>query len=239
MAKLLEIEFRGADRLLKDLRIAREKALPYAARDALNSAAFAAQAEWRDTVAREFTLRNTFTVRSIRVDKAQGTSLRDMQAVVGSTAPYMADQEEGAIVSGRGKRKAIPGPGAAGQAAGGKRTKLVRARYKLSAISVAAPPGGGYGRRRRNAIAIAVALQRGQRFALLNRSKGNGRALFELTPRRTRVRVKLLWDVSRSSVRVSPTPTLSMSLQRVSPKLPLMCREALLRQLKRHRLLGY
>src|SRR5688500_5442350 len=113
---MLTVEWKGLKELVRDLKTAREKALPYAVKTSLNTAAFEARKVWQGEIRRSFTNRNAFTERSVLVERASGNDARRMFATVGSTAPYMGTQEEGGTVKGRGKRKAIPGPAAAGQA---------------------------------------------------------------------------------------------------------------------------
>jgi hypothetical protein len=225
-----------AKQALKDLRRFREKAIPYAIRNALNRSAFHARAEWKTEVRNEFTLRNRYTEQSILVDRATGKSVSGMVAVVGSKAAYMDEQEHGATVRGGGKHKAIPGPVAAGLPPGGKRTKLVRGANKLSALRVSRPVGKNP--RQRNAVALAMARRRGERVALLERPRG-GKGLFRLTGGKKKPQTRLLWDLSRSSVTVKPTPTLQRTLTRIQPRLVEIHRDAIVEQLRRHKVLGY
>jgi hypothetical protein len=133
-------------------------------------------------------------------------------AKVGSVADYMDEQEEGATIRGSGQAQGHPHSlQAAGQAGGGKRTKLVRGRFYLGAIQVAHPALSG-GRRQQNAIAIAVARKQGKKVVLLNRPKG-GKALFLMgAGTKRKLKTRMLWDVSRGSVRVKPEPTLERSI---------------------------
>jgi hypothetical protein len=233
---VVSVEMKGLTKLVDDLTRLRKSALPFAARNALNRSAFAARKEWQDEIKRTFTTRNNFTERSVRVEKATGTDLKSMQSVVGSVAPYMGDQEEGATVRGRGAHKAIPGPVAAGQAAGGKRTRLVRSANKLSAIT--AVRGKGTTRKQRNAVAMAMAKRDGKPVALLERP-GGGKGLFKIGGRKNRITARLLWDVSRSSVRVKAEPTLQRTLKRIHRRVEDIHVGAVIEQLKRHRLLGH
>lgn len=235
----IEVKLQGLEKFQRDLETYRKRAIPYAARDGLNGCAFALMREWRREVKSTFTLRNQYTERSIRVERAQGLNLRTMVAITGSVAPYMGDQEQGAVIRGKGKHKAIPGPAAAGQAPGGKRTRTVRAINRLSAIHVLHVNATRYGRRRQNAVAIAVALRKGQRHVLLNRRRGGGRGLFSVWGTRRGVRTRLLWDVSRASVRVDPHPTLQRSLDRSRAVFTGILSNAYLAQLRRHKVLGY
>jgi len=225
-----------AKQAIRDLKRFREKAIPYAARNALNRSAFHVRAEWQQEIRGSFTLRNRYTERSILVTRAAGKSVSSMIAFVGSTAPYMDEQEHGATIHGRGKHKPIAAPTAAGQAAGSKRTKLVRAGNKLSALHVFKLKGAS--KRQRNAVAIAMAKRRGDRDVLLERPSG-GKGIFRLMGGRKKTTTRLLWDLSRSSVKVRPEPTLQRTLARIQPRLAEIHRDAIIEQLKRHKILGY
>lgn len=224
---MITIELKGATAMVRDLKRMREKAIPCAIKNALNTAAFEARTIWQREIASTFTNRNSFTVRSVRVEQATTSKL---QSKVGTVAPWLKTQEEGGTVRGGGKHKAIPMAAAAGQGAGGKRTKLVRSRFYLGAINVA--HGGKGGRRQQNAIAIAVARKTGKNIALLTRP-GGGRGLFLIGGGKRSLKTRMLWDVSRSSVRVKPEPTLERSLAKVKPKLKHMLEASMKQQLQR------
>lgn len=225
---MIKVELKGAKEMVADLKKMREKAVPFAIKNALNTAAFETRRLWQAEVKSVFTSRNLFTVNSIRVEQATPTKL---QATVGSVAPYMGLQETGGTDSGRHGRKPIAGPVAAGQAPGGKRTRLVRGRFKLPAINVAHPALHG-NRKQRNAIAIAVAIKSGSKRAVLERP-GGGKGLFILGGRAKAPTVRLLWNVSKSSVHIKAEPTLQRSLDAVKPKLEHMMEAALTQQMQR------
>lgn len=233
----VSISWKGIDEARRDLQTFASKAVPYAARNALNTIAFEARGEWQRQIKGSFTLRNRFTERSILVTKAQGRDVSRMASFVGSVAPYMGDQESGATVRGKSGLKGIPAPAAAGQQPGGKRTRLVRAANRLGAINVAHPRLTG-SRQQRNAIALAVARRKGQKVALLERPKG-GKGLFRLMGGKRRIRTRLLWDFSKRSVRVKSEPTLQRTLSAVSRKVPHILLASTLEQLRRNRIFGY
>jgi hypothetical protein len=234
---MLTVEFRGLKELVRDLRVARERALPYAVKTALNTAAFEGRKLWQREIKSSFTTRNSFTERSVLVERARGLDAKRMVAVLGSVAPYMGTQELGGTERARGRKKAIPGPAAAGQAAGSKRTRLVQARARLGALK--APRLIGKTPAQRWAIAIRKARQDGHKTVLLERPKG-GAGLFRVGGgKRRKATLRLLYDVSRSSVRIRPEPTLQRTLRALEPKLPHMYQAALIDQLRRHKLLGY
>src|SRR6185503_17958101 len=171
-------------KVVKDLKTFREKAVPYAVRNALNRSAYAARGAWQEEIRNSFTLRNKYTERAVRYEKATGKDVAGMIAKVGSVADYMDEQEHGASIHANAKHKAIPGPVAAGQTPGGKRTKLVRAGNKLAALHALRAPGNT--RKQRNAVALAMSRRAGRDVALLERPKG-GKGLFRLMGGRKRL----------------------------------------------------
>lgn len=235
---MLKVEFRGADELLEDLRTFRLKAVPYAARDTVNSAAFAARRIWSEEIRKTFTTRNTFTAgAALRVDKASLGKVETIKAVVGSIADYMPRQEGGAVVTGRGQHKGIPGPAAAGQAPGAHRIRPIRNANRLSAIR-AIHAAKGATRQQRNAVAIAMAKRRGTKYVLLERPKG-GKGVFLIGGGKRKTTTRLVWDLSRRSVRIDPHPTLGPTLKRIEPMYPRLMEESLLKQLRFHKCCGY
>jgi hypothetical protein len=216
-----------------------QRAYPHAVRNALNGCAFELRKGWQLEIRQTFTNRNAFTQRSIRVEKATGSVVRGMKSVTGSVAPYMGDQEGGATIRGRGKHKAIPGPAAAGLKPGAKRTKLVRPQFRLGAIQVNHPSLAKYGRRRQNAVVLAITIRKGERFALLNRAKGKGRGLFEVKGLKRKAKTKLLYNVSKGSVRVKPEPTMRRAVLRSKHAFDRILHDSLLTQLKRNKVMGF
>jgi hypothetical protein len=223
---MITVELKGDKRMLADLAKMRAKAIPYAIKNALNTAAFETRTIWQREIRSTFTNRNTYTANSVRVEQASNTNL---VAKVGSVADYMDTQEEGGTVKGKsGHIKAIP----TAKARGGADTALVRSRFYLGAIQVAKAAGHG-GRRQRNAIAIAVARKQGKKVALLTRPSG-AKGLFLLgAGTKRKLNTRLLWDVSRGSVKVKRAPTLERSLAHVKPKLEHMMAASLTQQMQR------
>jgi len=227
----ITVDVRGAKQMLSDLAKMRKVAVPYAVRNYLTTAAFETRRIWQAEIKTTFINRNQYTAGSVRVEQAKGTDIGAMKAVVGSMADYMATQESGGTVKGGGAHKVIPRSAAAGQAAGGVRTKLVRGRFYLGAINVAHPALHG-GRRQRNAIAIAVARKTGKNIVLLTKRNG-GLGLFIISGGKRALRTRMLWDVSRSSVKVHAEPTLERSLAAVQPKLEHMLKASVMQQFAR------
>jgi hypothetical protein len=231
---MFTVKITGAKEMVADLKKMREKAVPYALKNALNTAAFETRNIWQREIKSAFTNRSTYTANSVRVEQATTTKL---EARTGSVATFMGKQETGGTVTGTGGRKPIPAPVAAGQAPGGKRTRLVRAGFRLGAIQAKHPVLKG-DRKQRNAIAIAVAVRSGTKRAVLERP-GGGKGLFVVGGRAKAPTTRLLWNVSRASVHVPATPTLERALAAVRPKMQHILEAALLEQLRRHNIAGY
>lgn len=233
---MLSVKWRGVEDMLHDLKVWNSRAIPYAARNALNTMAFEARGQWQGELKRSFTLRNQFTVSSIRVDKATGLDTRRMVAVVGTLADYLEKQEKGGTVRGKTGKKAIPGPVAAGQAPGTHRTRVVRAGNRMSRLQIRRIRHTN--KRQFNAIAIALAKRTGSKAAVLHRPRG-GKGVFAIRGSARNPTTALLFDVSRGSVTIRPTPTLSRTLVRINARAPRIWYDAVLSELKRHRIAGY
>ena len=241
------VEVKGAKELQRDLKTAAQKAVPFAVRNALTTQAFEARKLWQGEIRKAYTLRNQYTERSVIAQKATGNFPGTISSKVGSFAPYMDDQEDGGIVRGRTGLKGIPGPVAAGLPAGAKRTRVVRSAARLGVLHVANARVGG-SKARQNAAAIRMAIQQGNKVALLERSKG-GKGLFSITGGQRRFRgkrftqrglkVRLLWDFSRSSVRVPAAHTMGKAIKALEPKIDHINQAAMLDQLRRYRVFGY
>lgn len=231
---MIRIDDRGSRHLMLHLRQFAKKAIPYAARGAMNSAAFAARKEWVEQLPKSFTLRNTWTARSVRVERATGLDMRRMHSVVGSMADYMADQEHGATRKRSGKHGVpIPTSVASGEGQGARpRRRVVRRPNRMGSFSLRTRPMGS--RKQRNAAAVAEALRSGRKFVFLDLERRKG--IFRLKGGRRRPKVEMVWDLSRPTVRVPRNPTLQRTLKAVEPRLPGMYRDAVIQQLRRRRL---
>lgn len=234
---MIKVEMRGLEKFRDDLGKLAKKALPAAARGTLNAVAFDARREWVQQVGRKFVLRNKYTVNSLRIEKAQGFNIATMESKVGSVAPYMGEQEEGDTKTARGKHGvAIPTSSAAGMSKRAVRTKQVQKKNYLTAIQVAGKVSGI--RQRRNAVAIRRASSTGG-VAFLELGRGRN-GLFRVTrTAKGRFTVRMLYDLSKKSVTVKPTPTLQLTLDIVGPRVPRILGDELVAQAKRFHIVGY
>lgn len=229
---MFKVEMKGMDKLLKDLETMRKTAVPYAARNALNTAAFEARKLWQGEIRRAFTTRNTWTERTIIVEKARGTDLGRMQSVVGSTEEYMRKQEFGGM-----SRGSVPTSVASGEGRGHPpRKKLVKAGNKLARIALGQRYRRGE-RKQRNAVALHLAAKTGKKFVFLDLGRRKG--VFKLGGPKRNPRIDMLWDTTSKVHTVRATPTLQPALRKLERKLPSIMTSAVIEQMKRHRIFGY
>jgi len=233
----VDVDMREFERLSDELDRFAAKAVPHAARNGLNDTAFQGRQVWQKAMGREFTLRNKWVPKSIRVEKAEIRSRVDsMHAVLGSMFPGLDKQEFGGTIAGKTGNKPIPTRVAAGQSMGaGERTRTVRAPNRLSRIHLPGRKGGG-SKRQRNAIAVRKAARTKRGFALIETTRGN--AIVKVTGRK-RLRVRMVYDLSRASVQVQPSPTLSPTLKIMQRRMPSIMLDSLKYQARRHGLFGY
>src|SRR5690606_35183528 len=190
------VEWRGLEKLQRDLELFAKKAIPYAARETLNSLAFERQRNWQSELKKSFILRNQFTVRSIRVERARGLNIRTMEARTGTIAPYLADQEEGATHVKRGKHgEPLP---AAAPGARKSRKRLMPRTKRIGRIRILTRAGGSPSRK--IGAAVAMAKKRGgKQFACLRISRAR-RGIFEINPHAKQRGVRKVWDLSKPMV---------------------------------------
>ena len=230
---MVTVDMRQVKRLEGDLKTFAERAYPFATKNTINQGAFHARSEWQENIRDEMTLRNKFTERSIRVEQSRTLDVRRQSATVGSIAPYMPDQEFGAVKSSKGKEGTpIATSFAAGQGEGAERTRLVRKPNKLATIRLQKRGGRGASRKQRNAAAVteAVATKRRYIFMDLGRRKG----IFKVTGGKRKPRVRMVWDLTRQSVIIPKTPTLGPAVRKTERVMPDLYLKSLEFQAKRH-----
>jgi hypothetical protein len=133
----IHIDRRGLEQLENNLDKFGEFALPRAVVNTLNRAAFYNREVAVRVTKGTFTLRNTFTTRSIQVNKAVShRKIARIYSEMGSTQDYMAKQEEGFQEKASGPHGiAIPTAAAADQQ-GQERTRPIRRKNYLANIRI-------------------------------------------------------------------------------------------------------
>lgn len=232
------------DRELKafeqDLKNFAADAIPFAARHTVNGVAFAARKRGQDNIRDKMITRNRWSVGSVRVNQTRTLDVKRMAAEVGSTEGYMADQEFGATQVKKGaKGVAIPTSYSAGQSEDTQpRTRLPRKPNKMQNITLRHRRNRAKSRRQANLIAIQQAASSGNKFAYLDLGRRQG--IFRVTGGKRNPRVKMVWDLSRQSVRINARPWLRPGVEEAYQKdAGRLWRSSLEFQAKRRGLFGY
>jgi len=227
-------------KLEQKLKWLAKDAVPFATLKTLNQAVAVVQGRVKATLPKKFTLRNQWTAGSIQIRKARGLDIDRQAAQVGSTALYMAEQEEGFTRRGRGKHGyPVPTAYAGGEGAAKKRTRPIRKAFRMSSIRLARVPRGGLSREQRNVIAVKEAIATRKRFAYLDNGRDKG--IYKITGGRSTKKSgwpkgatpHLVWSLSRKVIMTKPHRWFGYHLDRVNEFVPTLYRRALANQLKR------
>lgn len=208
---MITVDMTQAKKLEKILGQVRDKSVPYAQRNALNDTAFEARKQSVAGVRSDFVNRNTWTARSIRVDRAR--TPRD-SAVLGSTEEYMAKQEFG----GKGKAY-VPSPNASGESSHARvRRRPVRQTNWINRIKVAKQRYGGEANQAQaNIVALSEAKSHGIRHVIMH--KGRGRlGLYQVMGTKRKPRSRLLYSLRSGAVTIKPKPWLIPTALQVQQK---------------------
>lgn len=235
MAKMFRIDDSEIIELQGDLEKLKSRALPFATRHTLNEAAFIALKKSRRFIRREFTLRNKFTERSIRVKKARTLNIRRQISIVGSIADYMETTEFGGIKQSKGKEGVpIPTSYAAGQQGAIPRTRLPRRPNRLANIRIAKTRFKNV--RAMNVAKIKVAAQSGHKYIFLNLARSKG--IFKVVGGKRKQRIKMVWSLKRKTIRSPAKPWLKPNMEATVPLIPRIYIKSLQFQLKRLRIMS-
>ena len=185
---IFELDISGIEKFeRKVLEKAKNVAFPLAIKGTLNSLAFESMKKAKKTIRDDFENRNKFTEKSIRVETVKTLKITDMVASVGSIAPYMEKQEEGAIERSAGKHGLrIPTGAAAGQAQLFPRRRVVQQKFRRGQTKIANKAGRikAKSREQFTLMSIRVAALTGQSpFVFLSFDQRNKIGLYKVIPR--------------------------------------------------------
>ncbi len=229
---MFEADTRDIIRFERDLKLFKARALPFATKSTLNSAAFDAQRESRAKLRSEMTLRNKFTKQSVQVEQARTLNIDRQESTVGATVDYLERQEFGGTRTKRGSEGTpIPTSFSAGQGMRRQpRTRLPVDANRLANIQLKRRKRRG-SRKQQNLIAIKEAASSGRKhvFLELQRTKG----IFLVQSGKKRPRIRMVYDLTRSSVRIPRNPWLKPSVDITQRRMPAMYAKALRFQLQR------
>lgn len=230
------IEIRGLDEMQRELEQLARRGVGYAARETLNGLAFEGRKIWQGEMRSSLTLRNAFTERRALVERATGTRMAALEAILGHTEDYMRRLESG--IGERARRGGLPIPTetAAGQARGSLpagRKRAVRPSLVIRVLGKIKRQSRSLPRKVRNARAIRDAVRNGNRLAYLELDRRRG--IYKIMGGRKRPQIRKLYDLSRRAVPLPRIPTLQRTLDRALQHGPRLALAALERQLARAR----
>lgn len=203
-----------------------------AARETVNSLAFAGREAWQDEMRKSLTLRNRFTERRALVEMARSTSFgRGIAATLGHTEEYMALLESGGTERAEKRFRPIPTEVAAGQSFGSLRSGRTRA-VRPSAI-ITRLGSKHRSRSKNNARAIRDAIRTGKRLVLL--VMGRRRGIYRVKGSKRKPKLVKLYDLSRRRTPVPRTPTLERAVWRAHAQGPAIAHYALGKAIDRMR----
>jgi hypothetical protein len=245
---MISLDTKEVKDLADDLRKLNERGLAFASRETLNNTVFKARQQAQAIIERKMIQRNTWTKRSIKVEKVKTLALRSQEAAVGSIEGYMEQQEFGGTDRARGKRGLpITTSYAAGQRKAVPRTKAlgIKNPRRLSNIrlsSRARKAAKRMSRKQRVVMQVQMAVQTGKRFIYLDSLRSGRKGIYEVEggkkgrPKRgwpDGAYIYMVHDLSHRSVRIPATPWLRPAVNLASLRVDDFYRRALLFQLRR------
>jgi hypothetical protein len=214
------------------------RAYPFATKATINGAAFKSRELAQENIRNNMVRRNQFTERSIRVEQTKTLNVNKQQSIMGSIADYMEDQEFGRTVTRKGsKGKPIATAYAAGQEGQQPRTKVPRKANKLASIQLKRNKQAGGSRKQRNLVAVKQAAASGSKFVFMDLGRRQG--IFRILGGKKNPRVRMVWDLSRTTVVIPKNPTIGPAATATRRLMPELYRSALIAQAKRHGLFGF
>lgn len=234
---MLKIDTTDIDAMVRDLEFYKRRAYPFATKQTINDAAFATRKQYINQMRSKLTTRNRWTQQSARVETSRTLDIGRQSAHVGSIEGYMERQETGGTI--RDPNIATATASNEGDTAY-PRKRLPTKRNRRANIRLAK-------RRRAKTPAQDLvfkaqdAVNNGNRLIYLDGEAGPTKGIYRIVGgRKTKrgwpkgARLRMLWDMSRSSVRTPATPMLSPATDHTSRRLPELHRKAVMFQLKRH-----
>lgn len=242
---MISIDTKELEQMAKDLKLFTEQGYPYAVRQSLTSMAFNARTGWQDNISKDLTTRNKYTRRSVRVDMARSLMVDSMRSEVGSVADYMETVEEGGVETGkRGGNVSIPTSASAGQRGRRPPTRMPRKKHRMANIKLQGDRSKYKSTKQEIYVKVLMAARSGHSHVFLE--TGVTRAIYYITGvgktgrgEIKGVRMTMVQDLSRRSVRISPHPTMLPAVRETVRVAPLLFRSSLRKQLKRNKVFGY
>lgn len=232
---MFDFDDKDIQRLEKQLNKFNAVAVPIAIERTLVDTGFDGMRAAKRNVNEQFTLRNKFTEKSIRVDKtfAKARDVNKKQVILGSVAEYMAQLELGGIKKATG-RHGVPIPTAQASGEGDVATpkrrlpraanRLNRVRYGKKSINKT--------RRQRNVALVKQAKAEGDKFVFLETSRSKG--IYSVRGTKRKPKIKMLYDLSKKSYTINKQPWLMPASLEAVKRQPGNYRRNLEQQIRRN-----
>ena len=231
---MIDVDIDDLKQFESDLQKFKARAYPFATKETVNSAAFQARDRAQAGMKRGLILRNKFTVNSVKVEPTRTLRVSAQEAVMGTIAPYMEDQEFGATKIKGGKvGVSIPTTTASGEGRGVQpRRRVARGPNKLSKIRLKHTRSGAANRKQENLVKIKEAAVSSSKYVFLDLQKHPG--IYKVTGGKRRPKINLIHDMSKGSVRIPRNPIFAPATIATQKKIPSIYFNAVVFQLKRH-----
>lgn len=218
----IDTDTKDIEQLQKDLKIFAPKIFPLISRDTINNAAFTTQKKAKLLIKHRFVLKNKWVIKSIRVEKAKGMNVKTMAAIIGSVNPGMEKQEFGDTIGKKGRKGvAIPTSVASGEGEGvTPRRKVVRKPNLRSNVKLLKLKTKVKSKKQFIAVSISMTARKSgsRRFLYLPFDKHPG--IYKIQGSKKNPRIRQIYDLSKKSVIIPPSPWLLPSSKRGARGIP-------------------
>jgi hypothetical protein len=230
---MINVDTADVKELEHALKKMRMRAFPFATKATVNGMAFKTRELAQENIRKNMITRNKWTERSVMVEQARTLRISRQAASTGSTMDYMEVQEFGGTERKKGAYGVvIPTSTASGEGDSARpRTRLVRRANQMSRIQLRNSRSKSTNRAQRNLVAVKQAAASGRKFVFLDTQKHPG--IYKIIGGKRKPRVKLIQDMSKTSVKIPANPWLKPAVDDVSKQANGIYERALIFQLKR------
>lgn len=213
-----------------DLRVAAERAIPFATRNTVHSAAVKGRYIAVENVRHVMITRNKFTEKSVLFHPSKSNqitlAISRQEATLGSTADYMEDQEFGGVKTAKGKGGvSIATSYSANQGQSQPRTRLSVKGNKMENIRLRKRTKRGRTRKQRNFNTIKEAATSGNKFVFLDLGRTKG--IFKVVGGKRRTKINMVHSMSKKSVVIPRNPWLLPAVKQTAPHIPAIYKKSL------------
>ena len=234
-----KINTKDVAQLERTLQRLNKQGIPYAVRFALDKTAFDGMREAKVEAKRVFTMRNTWTERSIQVNKVPKTTneIHRMASEMGSRMAYMGEQEKGFTRSASGSQGVqVPTAQAAGQGDATRRTRPVKKQFRWSTIRSVkrrAPVSS----KQATFVALTEAIKARDKIVFMRLGRVRGfwqiRGRIGKDGRPIINKLALIWNANRSIVKTSRHRWMEPAAERARQRIPANYNETLSEQVNK------